>query len=395
MVFPELVGETLEATCVAKGRAPFGKSALTDIALRLVRSEMRDSQYCVAVRLACAGDATDNGSASEVARVAWLDAAKAVSILLVVLVHATTIVGGDSASLVDTMAHEAYDIMLPTFYLASGILFRPAMHRSARDLLVRKVAPTYWVMLVWSIPVALYCWAGRTLGPYPHLYDDAKTTGVRLLLSPIVPNAELWFLWVLVACYLMAYALRRAPWALLLLVAASPLWVHLPSVLGNFFRYGVFFFIGLFIGDALVSRMRTLTRVKAALLLVCFSLAYAAISSTPEFPAKHLLAGGIGVGVAVCCGRVMDGMAKMRLLGQRTLWVYVMHSSLLMTLSLGLVWVRVASPLLPGLVLLSAGLVTVASCYLGSVTRNSPMFVLPEGIASRLGTVNAPAGRAQ
>lgn|GEM_PF-3837584 len=186
-------------------------------------------------------------------RLDWIDSSKGVSILLVVAIHSIVIVGGGRIVWLLDLCQSLYAVALPGFFFLSGFVASSDSRMQLKEFVRTRIIPPYWFILAWSPVVALYGVIGREMGPYPEVFDAPLDYLVRLLISPALPNGELWFLWVLIVCRMVGRVaatprLRTAVAAAMLLCAVlSP---ELPSVAGNILRYGVFFFVGLALSDS-------------------------------------------------------------------------------------------------------------------------------------------------
>lgn len=146
-------------------------------------------------------------------RVPWVDVAKAFSILLVVLVHVCIEFNfiGINSRWIDNAMPIMGTIRMPLFFAASG-LFAVAWttRRSWSDLLNRKVALLVWVFLIWQPVVLAYKLA--EMWWLPNQPDNTVQTQVaKIILSPLRPNGELWFLWALALFFVLARLTRNLP----------------------------------------------------------------------------------------------------------------------------------------------------------------------------------------
>ncbi len=145
-------------------------------------------------------DPTDSGAASNLvevpkpvaARIDWIDAAKAVSILLVVFHHSELISGavGLKWGIYERLDALFGPIRMPLFFTVSGIFAAKAVSQRWRLLVERKVFYYFylygvWVLLNWLL-------ARYALTPFRH--PELGLSVRQLIKSWIVPNTGLWFL---------------------------------------------------------------------------------------------------------------------------------------------------------------------------------------------------------
>ena len=156
------------------------------------------------------------------ARLDWVDTAKGISILLVVLVHAAHWVeyaGVSSRALTDV--NEALSTLrMPLFFCMSGLFAAKWLDRSWRELWSGKLSLLLWVFIVWQPMVLGYKLLAA--GTLPDQEDTSVLAHLaRFVLSPVRPSGELWFLWGLVLFFVVAKLLSRLPVWLHLAVAAA------------------------------------------------------------------------------------------------------------------------------------------------------------------------------
>lgn len=165
-----------------------------------------------------------------VARHAWPDVARGVTVLLVVAMHilylhalpllpGTLAVNGHHPVISVTN-----QLRMPLFFLVSGFLSANMLQRSWRAGISGRIAPRYYLYVVWLSITALVL---RTLAVADGIPFDASDYVLSQLLEP---RGILWYIWALGLYFLVARATRRIPMSVLLVptVAMSVLGqVHL------------------------------------------------------------------------------------------------------------------------------------------------------------------------
>ena len=183
-------------------------------------------------------------------RIEWVDTAKAICILLVVLYHAR-----HSAQLIswdDRTAAEYWHmvnavlkpIRMPSFFIISGFLAAGSLRREWSAIAEKRVLRLAWVYAVWTFLFVLliptFPVFGFADGIFPHF--------VRDLLSG---TSAAWYLWALALFFYFAWVTRDWPWWAPIAVGAaiaaiSPLYTDgLPAQTASALRCLVFFMVGI------------------------------------------------------------------------------------------------------------------------------------------------------
>ena len=175
--------------------------------------------------------------------VAWIDFAKGLTILLVVMLYANEMIEHATGrqGWLDYAVAFAKPFRMPDFFLVSGILLPLAIRRDWRTFLDRKVAHFAYFYLLWlTILIAFESpWIAAKAG-WPGV-------GALYLKSIVHPYGLLWFIYMLAVFFAATKLLERFPAALVWLAAAA-LQVAAPEtgvkVLDKFAMYYVFFYSG-------------------------------------------------------------------------------------------------------------------------------------------------------
>lgn len=155
------------------------------------------------------------------ARIAWLDLARAASIVLVVLYHVTTgaaeaLLGPDPGPIGrawQETSRALIPLRMPLFFLVSGILGGPALRRPWARVRRGRVLDHLWVASLWTVLYAVA--TGPVYAPGHRL--DYLWAELRALP---VAGGLYWFLVVLPLLFLLARAGIRRPRLMLGLAAA-------------------------------------------------------------------------------------------------------------------------------------------------------------------------------
>ncbi len=179
-------------------------------------------------------------------RVAWVDYAKGMCIILVVMFHTVNhyeaAIGAEGW--MRWIVEFSKPFRMPDFFLISGLFLARTINAPLRDYLDKKVVHFAYFYLLWL---------GLTLLVTDH---DTLTASpiefARLYVWNILqPTGVLWFVHMLAVFYVITRLLRRAPkWAVLLAaaglqIAHQAMWIDTPSFIANrLMDYYVFFFLG-------------------------------------------------------------------------------------------------------------------------------------------------------
>jgi uncharacterized membrane protein YcfT len=285
----------------------------------------------------------------------WVDAAKAISITLVVLYHAghwLGYAGIQTGPVLQRVIDTTDGLRMPTFFFASGLFATAWIHeRDWRTLVNGKLALLAWVFLAWQLAMFVYKYAAAyTL---PGQRDDSLLDHVlRVVVAPVRPNAELWFLWALVVFFVLAKLLAGRPPARLVLGAAvvSLVWSGVVApwlgpermrVMGGASAapmYFVFFVAAeryrLTIRDV-VSRARPWHAAVVALLWSVAIGGFDLLGRVQAVPGAMFLEQLVGVAAGVSVALLIAPVRAIRYLGRNTLPVYLSHTTFVVLFAIG------------------------------------------------------------
>lgn len=149
-------------------------------------------------------------------RLAWVDIAKGICILLVVMMHSVTGTGeamGGEGFLHPVVAF-AKPFRIPDFFLLSGLFIGRVIDRDWRLFSDRRVVHFAYFYLLWLVI--------QSVARYGKIVGDAGPAAfaAHLAHALIEPYSSLWFIYLLAAFSVVTKLLRRAPGILLLAAAA-------------------------------------------------------------------------------------------------------------------------------------------------------------------------------
>ena len=269
-------------------------------------------------------------------RLLWADAAKAVTIFLVVLNHLTIRHYAELDFGTLTVAEDAWraavealnPVRMPLFFVLSGFFAASALKRSWSAVWRQRVLRPYYLFALWLGLHAVFFAFETTLATTR--VDSASEYAAQL----VQPSSNLWFLHALSVHFAIAFALRgSAPgWALVgitaaLVVLAAPV-IDIGPVVQNlpFFLFGAYCPQVLRALAATASARRGLALLLAYIVLIALTRA----SGVADLPAFMLAVSAVGVSLGVtaivlstaACPTFAVAVAR---LGRRSLAIYVLH----------------------------------------------------------------------
>ena len=277
-------------------------------------------------------------------RIRWLDAAKGLSILLVILWHVTTTTRDVTgvALPVQMFVNETFSpIRMPLFFLVSGMVASKYLTASFSTIGRAKIWPLLWASTIWSIvsivTVALFVLPGR----------DGTTvwkTALRIIVSPVFPNGALWFLFVLAASFVTLRALAAlrpvlhvglagAVALVFSLVVGAFGYEYRDVILNNayegYLRYYLFFAVGALYGRRIIELAGRLKLSRAAIAAAAGVGIIATLASVgiAELPGVAFVVRLFGAAVGIVLAVALQSVTLLTHLGARTLWIYVAHGT--------------------------------------------------------------------
>ena len=255
-------------------------------------------------------------------RLEWVDSAKAISILLVVLWHTVNTKWYFNELL--------FFLRMPLFFFVAGFFARGAITSSVGTLFKKRVFNFLYLYILWFLIIFVSTTLLQAL-------RNGEAIPVPDLLDIFVdPPATLWFIYALAIIYAVAkplFLLPALPRILLAFViycvsAANGEWGVI-AFHDNVMRLMMFFLLG----DVTFSAFKTLPdkydRWSPVLLLVFIAMSWAIFKFGLERVGPlTFLASAIGItGLILLCRWLNDFvvMKPLKYMGVRTIYVYLMH----------------------------------------------------------------------
>jgi uncharacterized membrane protein YcfT len=320
----------------------------------------------------------------------WVDTAKGIAIIFVVLFHSVIFMDDihlagpwvPLSGLMDTFR-------MPLFFFTAGIFAGKVLKLSFADLFRARIARLFWLYLLWSL---LY----TIVFQFVPIQRDAPTW-IGFLISPVWPNESTWFVYALGLFFIVQWLLRPLPiWlqfvpgVVLALLFGSGIVHSGNGALDKMGTYYVFFVAAVHFGP-LARRIAPRTRLWSAILLVVIYVGVAAVlvkTDLDHIPGVRLAASvlaivtGSALAVEFSRTRVMDWLNA---LGKRTLPVYFLHFFVILFI------VAILDPVAPSLVRfgaiippLTTVIAIVAALLFFQLTRRIPgLYALPRPLPIR------------
>jgi uncharacterized membrane protein YcfT len=330
-------------------------------------------------------------------RSAWVDAAKGLSILLVVAHHTVSFLytSGLAPPAVVAANTALASMRMPLFFLVSGLFVAGPLAAPWRTLLHRRVAFFLYLFVAWTL-LRFAFFRLPAVGDVDPYVDETEI--VALVLAPLIPGSGVWFIYALALFAVIAKLIRRTPvW--LQLGAAGALSAFAGAEVLQFeaevwtrmARYLFFFLLGWHARTLVerVARSTTALRVAAAA-AVCVGCAVGAVALGIRWIpgialTLNVLAVTFGVLFAAWISRYRVGRPLVAL-GAQTLPVYLIHIFWIAVVMVGLRHLdgpSVVRYVLPAAIAVGCTLLSLLTHRVLVTARASWLFALPSRLAYR------------
>lgn len=292
------------------------------------------------------------GTRAPKTRVEWVDIAKGMTIVLVVLLHAANML------VTKDMAPEFWikvngvlqPIRMPLFFVASGLFAQGMISMAWPKMLRSRVAHLYYLYALWLVVF----FAIHNALPAEVRHDGYATLG-NIVNGLYLPNSALWFIYGLAVFAVAAKLLSRipVPMQLGLALALNIYAQYFPVVSwswNNLAEYFLYFLLGLHARTLIItlSKRNSLLWVTGA--AAAYGLTYYILKEAMPVgvPALKVLltTAGLAAGVLVASrlvGTWLGGL--LNTVGKNTLPVYLMLDIMIALLVFGLIKLTVLSSL--------------------------------------------------
>lgn len=278
---------------------------------------------------------TVEGTPPLLARDPALDWLRGVLVLFVLLLHAEIVSGIERESVVGYVNMSLGPVLMPTFFVISGMLGYRALYRGWPAFLNKTVLRLLWPYAVWGIIYVLaVCLIEQKL--------DLNWHAFTLLITRPAMLGPIWYLAYLAAFFMLARCLRLVPvWVTLIVSAVATVtvaWLGLP--LESVFVHASAFFAGLALGGHCGTNSFFSTGVAGRATL---SLTLVALGVGPYFMQDSVRDNGMFIGwiiiasvvTVASAGRLYEffGSPSVLHLGRESLPFYLTHWPVMLVVS--------------------------------------------------------------
>lgn len=279
-------------------------------------------------------------------RLYWVDFAKALAIILVVVYHSASSMdllfpnpSGPASAFWAEFNNVALPLRMPLFFIAAGVLAYSATARSWSSVFRPRVIVLLWPYVLWTIAFAC-------VGAFAYQPENPISYAVTRVQGLPFGRLGYWFLLVLAVFFVVAKLLRR--WAVVVLavalvfaVAGPWLEVHVfPSMhwliiygVTKVTRYAFWYLLGCYAFPYVIR----FARINPVWLMVVGGSAFAALtwlaeSVGPIVPLGFMLSvAGVAamIGLSVCVSSFQRTRSVSRYLAERTMPIYLIHPMLI------------------------------------------------------------------
>jgi len=265
----------------------------------------------------------------------WVDFAKGVAIVLVVLYHSSLFLNelGLAGSTTRIRSLLLF-IPMPVFFFIAGLTVRRMHTWSFPDLWRRRLLTFVYLYVLWSvIRVAFYL-----LVPHLRGSETDPLNPLNLLLLPVWPTSSYWFIWALAIFTLIAWLLRRVPgWVqiaaagVLALVSTTPGLLDANNVGWDRVMQNLVFFLAAVFLPRVTYRLAARVRVWHAVVLVgaysAVAVAVVAFHAT-RIPGVVLVESAIAVAATIAASALLTRVRWLGFvssLGRHSFQIYLLH----------------------------------------------------------------------
>jgi uncharacterized membrane protein YcfT len=262
-------------------------------------------------------------------RVDWVDYAKGICIVMVVMMHSTLGVElyAGKTGFMHHVVEFARPFRMPDFFLISGLFLARVINRDWRTYLDRKVMHFAYFYVLWvTIQFAFKAPGMAAEGGWSHV-------GIMYLESFIEPFGTLWFIYLLPIFFVVTKATLRVPPAAIWFVGAALEMSHLSTgwtVIDEFAARFVYFYSGYLCANAvfaMAGRARAWPMLAIGALVAWFvinaSLVFSGVSTLPVISLALGFAGACAIittGVLLARKQWLDGL---RFCGEHSIVIYL------------------------------------------------------------------------
>jgi uncharacterized membrane protein YcfT len=262
-------------------------------------------------------------------RVDWVDYAKGICIIMVVMMHST--LGVEQAAGHEGWMHAVVEFArpfrMPDFFLISGLFLARVIDRDWRDYLDRKVIHFAYFYVLWvTIQFAFKA-------PMFAHTEGWRAVGFDYLESFIEPFGTLWFIYLLPIFFVVIKATRRVPWVAIWIAGAVLEMAHLNTgwtAIDEFANRFIYIYTGYLFAPhvfALAARVQRNPRKALAWLMAWASidaaLVWVGMSTQPGVSLMLGFSGACAVIMVAALLARSDVIQPLRYCGENSIVIYL------------------------------------------------------------------------
>ena len=262
-------------------------------------------------------------------RVDWVDYAKGICIVMVVMMHST--LGVEAAAgkhgFMHLVVEFAKPFRMPDFFLISGLFLARVINRDWRTYLDRKVIHFVYFYVLWlTIQFAIKAPGMAAEQGWAHV-------AVMYLQSYIEAFGSLWFIWMLPVFFVLTKATQRVPAALIWIAGAALEMAHISTgwtAIDEFAARFVYFYSGYLFATyvfALADRARANPGLAFAGLAAWATInTLLVFSGVSELPGISLMLGFAGACAIITIGVLLaraNWLGALRYCGEHSIVIYL------------------------------------------------------------------------
>jgi uncharacterized membrane protein YcfT len=227
---------------------------------------------------------------------------------------------------------------MPLFFVLSGLFAPKWLLKPWRELWTVKLRLYLWVFLLWEMIGSLVFLLGQTMKGEGFGLRDAL---LGLVVSPVMPRFELWFIWALSIFFIVAKLTRRADPRLQLVIAGSVALVALSGLetanvgWSGSLKYYFFFLAGIYLRGWIIRIGSVDNRmlIAAAIVLWAGVTATVALFGLRDVFGLYFLNCLVGVIGGIAFSRTLRRARWFGMIGRITLPIYLAHTPLVILIS--------------------------------------------------------------
>lgn len=266
----------------------------------------------------------------------WIDFAKGVAIILVVLYHCGLFLSElDLAEGTGRIRSLLNFYPMPLFFFVAGLTSRRMLTWSFPDLWRRRLLTLVYLYFLWSIMRVLFY---LVVPPLRGSSESAPTDPFNIAVLPVLPTSSYWFVWALAIITLIAWLLRAVPppvqiaAAGALAVAATTPWLLDTDNVGwdRVAQNLVFFLVAMFFPHQayrFAGRVRIWHAVALAVLYAVLAVVIVVFHAS-RITGVVLLECAVAVGLGIAASTLLVRLRFLSFvsaLGQRSFQIYLVH----------------------------------------------------------------------